>query len=125
VRGKLLAMMKRIGVLACLAIVSATACSGSDEVSSDTVGAREPTASIDDFCEQFGLLQGERPESYVGSQEQIADIERLQTVAPVAVSTDIATFSDYLSSGAIEEVAEAVGGLDCPPPLLEPVSPVA
>jgi len=118
-------MMKRIGVLACLAIVSATACSGSDEVSSDTVGAREPTASIDDFCEQFGLLQGERPESYVGSQEQIADIERLQTVAPVAVSTDIATFSDYLSSGAIEEVAEAVGGLDCPPPLLEPVSPVA
>jgi len=99
-------MLKRIGVLASLSIVAATACSGSDEVSSDTAVSSEPTASLDEFCEQYELPQGERPESYVGSQEQIEDIENLRTVALDAVSKDLSTFSDYLSSGAIDSQAD-------------------
>lgn len=94
---------------------SATACSGAEEASTATAGSSESTdsgsASVEAFCIEYASLQGERPESYVGSPEHVAAIEGLLAVAPGSVTADIATFRDYLSSGAIDSDADPESNL--------------
>jgi hypothetical protein len=59
-------------------------------------------ASLDGFCKEFTALAGERPESYVGSAEHLADIERLLALAPEPIVGDLAVYRDFLDSGAID-----------------------
>jgi hypothetical protein len=108
-------VLKRIGVLTLIMVTSATACSGSQDASTATTGSSESTdsgsASVAAFCVEYASLQGERPESYVGSPEHVAAIEGLLAVAPDSVVADVATFRDYLSSGAIDSDADPESNL--------------
>ena len=58
------------------------------------------------FCIEYASLQVERPESYVGSPEQVADADGLLAVAPASVAADLAALRDYLASGAIDSDAD-------------------
>jgi hypothetical protein len=58
-------------------------------------------ASLDAYCAEVSILDVERPESYVGSPEQIADIDGLIALAPSDVSGELSTLRAYLASGAI------------------------
>jgi len=108
-------MSKRIGVFAIVLVTIATACSeaGTGDGGSVTVPpvtSTEPTdsgsASVEAFCAEYADLQGEVSESYVGSAEHLADVERLLTVAPDSMSAELVIFRDYLSSGAIDSAAD-------------------
>lgn len=57
---------------------------------------------ISAFCGTYAALQGEQPESYVGSDEHVADISEVLDVAPESVVADLGIFRDYLSSGAVD-----------------------
>lgn len=89
-----------------------TGCSGSE--GSGTSG-RSPSASVSadfgSFCDEFTRLDVERPESYIGSAEQVTDIEGLAVVAPDPVRDDVDTFLDYLASGAIDSEADPESNL--------------
>jgi hypothetical protein len=103
-------MLKRIGALTLLIAAITTACSSSDEQPAAVAGSSESTisdaASAEAFCMEYASLQGERPESYVGSPEQVADADGLLAVAPAAVAADLAALRDYLASGAIDSDAD-------------------
>ena len=103
-------MLKRIGVLALVIVASATACSASEAALTPDTGPSDSTdsssASVEAFCVEYALLQGEQPESYVGSPEHLADMEGLLAVAPDPVTADLLVFRDYLSSGAIYSEAD-------------------
>lgn len=58
------------------------------------------------FCQQVAQLDGERPSSYVGSAEHAADIQALANVAPTAVVADVERYQEYLTSGAIDSLAD-------------------
>lgn len=108
-------VLKRIGVLTLIMVTSATACSGSEAASTTTTGSSDSadsgSASVEAFCVEYASLQGERPESYVGSPEHVDAIEGLLAVAPESVRTDVGTFRDYLSSGAIDSEADPESNL--------------
>ncbi len=105
-----------------ISIASAAACGSSDEAddptnvsdeSSNSTHSAAPsestssgTASVEAFCAEYATLQGERPESYVGSAEHRADIEGLLAVSPSEVAGNVATFGDYVASGAINSEAD-------------------
>lgn len=55
-----------------------------------------------EYCAEVQGLSGERPATYVGSDEQLADIERLAAVAPAAVTDWIETYRRFLASGAVD-----------------------
>lgn len=78
---------------------------GSDE------SADSGTASIKSFCLEYASLQGEQPESYVGSSEHLADIDGLLVVAPDSVTGDLTTFRDYIASGAIDSARDPESNL--------------
>jgi hypothetical protein len=61
-------------------------------------GGAEPGA----YCDRVAVLEGERPESYVGSSEHQADIDGLAVVAPESVRRALVTYSEFLSSGAVD-----------------------
>ena len=63
--------------------------------------ATSVVVSLDAFCVDLAPRDIERPESYIGSAEQIADIDGLIALAPADVSEDLATLRIYLASGAI------------------------
>jgi hypothetical protein len=58
-------------------------------------------AVSDAYCTQAQSLEGERPEAYVGSAEQIADFEALRAVAPAEVAAHLDVIIEYLRSGAV------------------------
>ena len=108
-------MSKRIGVFTIVLVTIAAGCSeaGTGDGGSVTVPpvtSTEPTDSgsaiVEPFCEEYAGLQGEVPESYVGSAEHLADVERLLAVAPDSVSAELVIFRDYLSSGVIDSAAD-------------------
>ncbi len=103
-------MLKRIGLLTLLVITTSTACSGSGEASTPDTESRESTdsspVSVEAFCVVYASLEGEQPESYVGSPEHLADIEGLLVVAPDEVAADLRVFRDYISSGAIDSESD-------------------
>ena len=108
-------MLKRIGVLTLVTLASAAACSGSEEEATPMTGSSESTApgsaSVEAFCAEYESLRGERPESYVGSPEHVADADGLLAVAPGSIAADVATLRDYLSSGAIDSEADPESNL--------------
>ena len=108
-------MSKRIGVFTIVLVTIAAGCSqaGTGDGGSVTVPpvtSTEPTDSgstiVEPFCEEYAGLQGEVSESYVGSAEHLADVERLLAVAPDSVSAELVIFRDYLSSGVIDSAAD-------------------
>ena len=62
----------------------------------------ESAADAGAFCEVLSELGGEQPESYVGSDEHVADTDRLLAVSPPSVSEDVSVFRDVLASGFID-----------------------
>jgi hypothetical protein len=60
------------------------------------------TASASVYCERAALLDGERPEAYVGSAQHRADVDGLLAVAPEPVASALRTFAAFLASGAID-----------------------
>lgn len=69
------------------------------------------TASVEAFCVEYASLQGEQPESYVGSSEHLADIDGLLVVAPDPVTADLITFRAYVSSGVIDSEGDPESNL--------------
>jgi len=113
-------MSKRIGVFAIVLVTIAAGCSeaGTRDGGSVTVPpvtSTEPTdlgsASVEASCAEYAGLQGEVSESYVGSAEHLADVERLLAVAPDSVSAELVIFRDYLSTGAIDSAADPESNL--------------
>lgn len=73
--------------------------------SPDAAAASTPDNSIatnSDYCAQVQDLSGERPETYVGSDEQLGDIDRLVSAAPAAVTDWLETYRAFLASGAVD-----------------------
>lgn len=68
--------------------------------SSDPVAPRSPDVSR--FCDVYAANLEERPEDYVGSSEHLSDIDTLLDAAPPEIATDVATFRDFVASGAID-----------------------
>jgi hypothetical protein len=103
-------MLRRIGALTFLIAALATACSSSDEQPATVARSSESTISdspsAEAFCTEYASLQSERPESYVGSPEQVADADGLLAVAPAAIAADLAALREYLASGAIDSDAD-------------------
>lgn len=60
------------------------------------------TMSPGAYCDEVVALAGERPETYVGSEEHRGDTQRLLDVAPEAVFEPLRTFSSFVASGAID-----------------------
>lgn len=54
------------------------------------------------FCDVMAGLAGERPESYVGSAEQISDIVELLAASPDAIEGDVRRFLAFVESGFID-----------------------
>ncbi len=54
------------------------------------------------YCAQAQAMEGERPEAYAGSAEQLADVTVLRALAPAQVAAQLDVFIDYLESGAID-----------------------
>ena len=71
------------------------------ETVADTSPAASTPADASAYCERIASLEGDRPEAYVGSAEQEADIESLIEVAPDVVMAPLQTFAGFLASGAI------------------------
>ena len=103
-------MPTRIGVLALVLATSAAACSGSDDGSETapdaTALARSSASGVEAFCGEFNSLQGEQPESYVGSAEHLADIEGLLAGSPEPVAGNPVVFRDDVASGANDTEAD-------------------
>jgi hypothetical protein len=60
-----------------------------------------PIAVSEAYCAQAQSMEGERPEAYIGSAEQIADLEALRAVAPAEAAVHLDVLLQYLGSGAI------------------------
>ncbi len=50
------------------------------------------------FCQQAPKPDDAKPESYVGSQQHVADLEALVAVAPAAVHRDVIRLRDYVKA---------------------------
>ncbi|MFP4512747.1 MAG: hypothetical protein ACLFRV_07355 [Acidimicrobiales bacterium] len=90
-----------IGVVAALALGACAnddEATGSDDASSP---ALDEQAGVEEFCAEFDGLAGERPESYVGSDEHISDVERLLAVSPPDIRSEVGRYRDFLASGAV------------------------
>lgn len=61
-----------------------------------------PTADLSAFCAELEALDGERPATYVGSAEHVADVERLAQVAPAVVADRIETYRAFLAGGSVD-----------------------
>lgn len=57
------------------------------------------------YCELMDEVSGERPSSYVGSAQHLADVERVASAAPAAVGDPIETYRAFLASGAVDPSA--------------------
>ena len=72
-----------------------------------TTGATEPTpgdaGDAEAFCAEMARLDVETPESYVGSDEHVADVEALIEVAPDAVRPAVERYRDFLASGQVTD----------------------
>lgn len=73
------------------------------EVVETVTNSSDPDASqVAAFCEQAEELSDERPESYVGSSEHLADLQALARVSPAAIASELDAYAEFLSSGAID-----------------------
>jgi len=72
-------------------------------ISTTSIAAQAPGVGSDStaYCDQVALLDGDRPEAYVGSAEHRADVASLIDVAPESLRGPLNTFSEFLGSGAI------------------------
>lgn len=93
--------------LALVTLVTLVGCSsggtaGSDPddgaVAATTVAVDAATTA---YCEVLTALPDEVPESYVGSDANLADVESLLAVAPAVIRPQLATYRAYVASGAI------------------------
>jgi len=78
-------------------------CGSSGRSSGD--GAASSTIALEDsvarFCAVFTTLPTDAPESYVGSAEHLADIERLRAASPPEIRDQVESFRSYVASGNI------------------------
>jgi hypothetical protein len=83
----------------------------------DLVGATTASdgASEGRFCAVFGTTASEVPESYVGSPEHLAAIDRLLDASPPAVAGDVETFRTYVASGSITDDPASKDNENFPP----------
>ncbi|MGI9031828.1 MAG: hypothetical protein ACR2HP_17865 [Ilumatobacteraceae bacterium] len=80
-----------------------------------SVGPGEAVAPADvDFCVFYAELSGERPESYVGSQQHLDDIGSLSNVAPVDLQSDLQQLQDFLQDNVSPDRPESQMGDDWP-----------
>ncbi|MGH9154819.1 MAG: hypothetical protein ACRD1K_02955, partial [Acidimicrobiales bacterium] len=57
----------------------------------------DPTPVRPAYCGVVDALSGERPDSYEGSDEHLADIDRLLAAAPPQVVADLRIYRDYVA----------------------------
>ncbi len=99
------------GLVVALALLG---CGGGDEdadppasstTTTEATTGSAPSEVVDPqaFCAEMERLDGERPESYVGSDEHVADTDALADVAPEEVRPAIERYRDFLASGAITD----------------------
>lgn len=74
---------------------AATSAPQADAVPDDRAGSSE-------FCVAAISLEGERPETYVGSGQHIADVTRLAALAPEAISGQATAYRDFLDEGGVD-----------------------
>lgn len=109
-------MSNRLLATVLVTLIAASSCTASDDASvvsvePEPVATDEPETApataaeagdVGEFCEVFADVGGEQPESYVGSEQHVSDIERLLAVAPPEVSGDLEMFRDFVASGSID-----------------------
>jgi len=71
---------------------------GSDRAKVSTTPADQPPVSSAEFCRQAPRPGDERPASYVGSDEHVADLDALVAVAPAPVHDDLTRFRNYVDA---------------------------
>jgi hypothetical protein len=65
--------------------------------------AVEGTGDVDAFCAEVERIDVEQPESYVGSEEHVADVEALGAVAPEEIRPAVERYRDFLASGFVTD----------------------
>jgi hypothetical protein len=76
---------------------------GSSTTTEATGPAPTDAVATEAFCAEMERLDVETPESYVGSEEHVADVEALADVAPAEVRPAVERYRDFLASGAITD----------------------
>jgi hypothetical protein len=71
-------------------------------VSSTTTTSAPTAAETEAFCAYVVDFDEERPEAYVGSAEQVADIEGLAAVSPEEIRPRVEMFLAFLVGGGID-----------------------
>jgi len=98
---------KRRHVLVLLAAgLALSACGKSSPVqttgsvgSSSATDHTSATADVTKFCSE---VSGERPESYVGSPQHLADIAHALSIAPPEIRPQLQAYQSFLTSGGID-----------------------
>jgi hypothetical protein len=91
----------------------------SGSASSDGAPATTTTTpgspSAADFCAVYASVPADAPESYVGSAQHLADIERLVAVAPNEIAGQLESFRIFVASGGITDDPASKDTANFPP----------
>jgi hypothetical protein len=114
-----------------LGLVGFAGCSSDDPASPDaeelgtplTAVSPETTATVanetvrasEAFCAVYASAPTSVPESYVGSEENVAEVERLLEVSPEPVHASVQIVRDHLASGAVTSDPETKLRSNWPP----------
>lgn len=91
--------MPRLPIVLVLALgLSSFACSDGEERTAPEPAPIEQE-DLDAFCDRADHLTGERPESYVGSDEHVEDTAQLAELAPADIRPHIERYRDFLAHG--------------------------
>ena len=107
-----------IGVL-----LSAGACGSSTSVqaSNSTPATIARGGDLAAFCAQLATNDTDKPESYVGSAEHLAEVTRLAGNAPDAIRPQVEAYQTFLASGAVDPAKPGSSLTESWPPAVQNV----
>ena len=99
--------MRRTRLIVTIAALAAlAACGKSSPVetanSAQSLPAQDQTSTTSDLTMFCSEVSGERPEAYVGSPENLADVTHATAIAPPEIRPQMQAVQSFLASGGID-----------------------
>jgi hypothetical protein len=123
VRKPAVALMMGLGLLLLGSCGSGSSPSGEGAVVVTTAAA-PAGAYAATFCTVFATLPTDTPESYVGSSEHLADVERLLAASPSAIAPQVESFRVFVASGAITSDPASKDTANFPPSVRQAIDDI-